>query len=132
MRKGLRFTPARLEKWCDAGRGTGTGADYQPWHQVTRSDPGSRGRSHLINWRFGRLHHLLSDQEMVAFAFASMLPNLVDLREQYPLAHEVGEPEIAAYQSSSSVLAAEGTLQISEDLGQKRRILYKGITVSNS
>lgn len=77
MRKGLRFTPARLEKWRDAGRGTGTGADYQPWHQVTRSDPGSRGRSHLINWRFGRLHHLLSDQEMVAFAFASMLPNLV-------------------------------------------------------
>lgn len=125
MRKGLRFTPARLEKWRDEGRGTGTGSDYQPWHQVTRSDPGSRGRSHLINWRFGRLHHLLSDQEMVAFAFASMLPNLVDLREQYPLAHEVGEPEIAAYQSSANVLAAQGTLQISEDLGHKHPVVRK-------
>lgn len=125
MRKGLRFTPALLEKWRDAGRGTGTGADYQPWHQVTRSDPGSRGRSHLINWRFGRLHHFLSDQEMVAFAFASMLPNLVDLREQYPLAHEALEPEIFAYQLSSDVLAADGTLQIAEDLGHKHPVLRK-------
>lgn len=125
MRKGLRFTPARLEKWRDAGRGCGTGADYQPWHQVTRSDPGSRGRSHLINWRFGRLHHFLSDQEMVAFAFASMLPNLVDLREQYPLAHEALEPEIAAYQLSSDVKAADGTLQIAEDLGHKHPVLRK-------
>lgn len=130
MRKGLRFTPARLEKWRDAGRGTGTGADYQPWHQVTRSDPGSRGRSHLINWRFGRLHHLLSDQEMVAFAFASMLPNLVDLREQYPLAHEALEPEIAAYQLSSDVEAADGTLQIAKDLGHKHPVLRKDSVVA--
>lgn len=125
MRKGLRFTPARLEKWRDAGRGTGTGAEYLPWHQVTRSDPGSRGRSHLINWRFGRLHHFLSDQEMVAFAFASMLPNLVDLREQYPLAHEAVGPEIAAYQLGSDVSIAEGTLQIAQDLGHKHPVLRK-------
>lgn len=125
MRKGLRFTPARLEKWRDQGRGTGTGSDYQPWHQVTRSDPGSRGRSHLINWRFGRLHHFLSDQEMVAFGFASMLPNLVDLREQFPLAHEAAEPEISAYQASHGGWGADGTLQISEDLGHKHPVVRK-------
>lgn len=126
MRKGQRFTPARLVRWLDHGRGTGRGADYQPWHQVTRDDPGSRGRSHLINWRFGRLHHLLSDQELVAFGFASMLPGVVDLREQFPLAHDEHPPELAAYQVDRHGLTMPGTLQIAEDLGHKHPWVRKG------
>jgi TnsA endonuclease N terminal len=126
MRKGQRFTPARLVRWHDQGRGTGRGADYQPWHQVTRDDPGSRGRSHLINWRFGRLHHLLSDQELVAFGFASMLPGIVDLREQFPLAHDEHPPELAAYQVDRQGLTMPGTLQIAEDLVHKHPWVRKG------
>lgn len=126
MRKGQRFTPARLVRWHDQGRGTGRGADYQPWHQVTRDDPGSRGRSHLINWRFGRLHHLLSDQELVAFGFASMLPGVVDLREQFPLAHDEHPPELAAYQVDRQGLTMPGTLQIAEDLDHKHPWVRKG------
>jgi hypothetical protein len=126
MRKGQRFTPARLVRWHDQGRGTGRGSDYQPWHQVTRDDPGSRGRSHLINWRFGRLHHLLSDQELVAFGFASMLPGVIDLREQFPLAHDEHAPELAAYQSGGQAQAAPGTLEIAEDLGHRHPWVRKG------
>lgn len=130
MRRGIRFTPARLEKWCDSGRGTGTGVDYQPWHQVTRSDPGSRGRSHLIKWRFGRLHHFLSDQEMVAFCFATMLPNLVDLREQYPLALEARAPEITACQFMPDGPDAPGTLQIATEFGYKYPVVRKNGVVA--
>lgn len=125
MRKGQRFTPARLGRWHDNGRGTGTGADYQPWHQVTRDDPSSRGRSHLLNWRFGRLHHLLSDLELVAFGFATMLPGVVDLREQFPLAHDEHPPELAAYQVDGSGQSAPGTLQIADDLGHRHPSVRK-------
>ncbi len=128
MRKGQRFTPARLVRWHDSGRGAGTGADYQPWHQVTRDDPSSRGRSHLLNWRFGRLHHLLSDLELVAFGFATMLPGVVDLREQFPLAHEEHRPELAAYQVGCSGQSAPGTLQIADDLGHRHPSVRKGDT----
>lgn len=117
MRKGQSFTPARLERWRLSGRGTGIGADYQPWHQVTRDDPGSRGRSHLLRWRFGRLHHLLSDLERLGFIFASMLPYLVDLREQFPLAHEIHEVEVAAYRADKIGQVAPGTLEIAKDVG---------------
>ena len=130
MRRGQRFTPALLEKWHDKGRGTGTGSDYQPWHQVTRPDPGSRGRSHLIHWRFGRLHHFLSDQEMVAFCFATMLPNLVDLREQYPLALEASAPEITAYQFTPDAPDAPGTLQIATEFGFKYPVVRKNGVVA--
>jgi hypothetical protein len=130
MRRGQRFTPALLEKWHDKGRGTGAGSEYQPWHQVTRPDPGSRGRSHLINWRFGRLHHFLSDQEMVAFCFATMLPNLVDLREQYPLALAAGAPEIAAYQFTSGGLDTPGTQQIATELGYRYPVVRKNGVVA--
>lgn len=126
MRKGQRFTPARLVRWHVTGRGTGTGADYQPWHQVTRDDPGSRGRSHLINWRFGRLHHLLSDLELVAFGFASMLPGVVDVREQFPLARDDHLPELAPYQVARLGQSAPGTLQIADDLGHRHPVVRKG------
>lgn len=128
MSKGQRFTPARLVRWHDSGRGTGTGADYQPWHQVTRDDPSSRGRSHLLNWRFGRLHHLLSDLELVAFGFATMLPGVVDLREQFPLAHDEHLPELAAYQVGGSGQSAPGTLQIADHLGHQHPSVRKGDT----
>lgn len=82
MRKGQHFTPKRLRKWIEEGRGTGSGEAYQPWHQVTRADPGSRGRSHLINSKQGRLHHFLSDLEFIAFSFATMLPGVVDIQER--------------------------------------------------
>ncbi|MDP9877260.1 hypothetical protein J2W25_000878 [Variovorax boronicumulans] len=116
MRKGQRFTPAKLAKWGNIGRGLGTGPDYQPWHQVTRDDPSSRGRSHLLTWRFGRLHHLLSDLELVVFAFASMLPGVVDLREQFPLCHGEHLPELATYDAGVSGEAC-GTRQIADELG---------------
>jgi hypothetical protein len=125
MRKGQRFTPARLFRWHNNGRGTGTGADYQPWHQVTRDDPSSRGRSHLINWRFGRLHHLLSDLELVAFGFASMLPSVMDLREQFPLAHDEHLQELATYQVGGLEQCAPGTLQIAHDLGHRHPLVRK-------
>ncbi len=118
MRKGQRFTPARLERWSRAGRGSGAGADYRPWHQVTRDDPGSRGRSHLVSWRFGRLHHLLSDQELVAFGFASMLPGLADVREQFALAidDQVVEGSWHGFDSGES---QPGTLTLAKVLGVK-------------
>lgn len=125
MRKGQRFTPARLERWAKVGRGSGTGAAYLPWHQVTRDDPGSRGRSHLVSWRFGRLHHLLSDQELVAFGFASMLPGLVDVREQFALSAEEHAPEITAYRAGWRV-PAQGTREIASELGFRHPVVKRG------
>lgn len=123
MRKGRRFTPARLQRWQLQGRGTGTGADYQPWHQVTRDDPGSRGRSHLISGHAGRLHHLLSDNELVAFGFASMLQELQDLREQYPLSQIAHQPEIAAYRIVEPRPMLPGTLDLANELGFKHPVV---------
>ncbi len=125
MRKGRQFTPARLTKWRDQGRGTGTGADYQPWHQITRDDPGSRGRSHILNWTFGRLHHLLSDQELVAFGFATMVPDLVDLREQFPLSPDPHSPDVADYRVGLVHLEAPGTLDVARELGFKHPVVRR-------
>lgn len=101
MRKSRLFTPERLARWYEQGRGHGTLASYVPWHQVTRDDPGSIGRSHIVAWqRFDRLFHLLSDLELVGLAFVSMLTDLEDLREQFPLATKHAEHELLAYRSS--------------------------------
>ena len=117
MRKGQRFTPARLRAWQLSGRGTGTGGNYEPWHQVTRSDPGSRGRSHLINWRLGRLHHLLSDHELLIMGFATMVPGLTDIREQFPLSQETHTHELATYRSDALNKVVPGTLALAKQMG---------------
>jgi hypothetical protein len=122
MRKGQRFTPKRLQKWLKQGRGTGTGQDYQPWHQVTRSDPGSRGRSHIVNSGLGRLHHFLSDLELVQFTFATMLPGVVDMQEQFRLSLD---DELDAGCGSQVLEFRPGTQSIARDLGFAHPTLKK-------
>lgn len=129
MKTGHKFTPARLDRWLARGRGTGTGADYQPWHQVTRDDPGSHGRSHLYNWRFKRLHHLLSDKELTVLGFISMLPNVVDVFEQFPLNYETHEAERALADAAFIGQQALGTKAVADDLGLKHpKVSQDGIS----
>jgi len=123
MRKGQRFTPKRLQKWIEQGRGTGAGEAYQPWHQVTRSDPGSRGRSHLINSKLGRLHHFLSDLELMAYSFATMLPDVADLQEQFPLALDSEAAEFSHASLGAGV--QPGTKEIAKALGLVHPTLRK-------
>lgn len=77
MRTTKRFTPDVLDRFRREGRGTGVYTEYIPWHRVSRGDPASRGRSHLLNWR-GRQRELLSDGELVMTLFVTMLPGIDD------------------------------------------------------
>jgi hypothetical protein len=77
MRTTKRFTPKVIARFERQHRGEGTYADYIPWHRVSRGDPASSGRSHLLMWR-DRLRELLSDGELVEQLFATMLPDLDD------------------------------------------------------
>lgn len=114
--KSRRFTPEILDRWRKEKRGTGTGKDYIPWHQVRPADPASRGRSHLVNWRFERLHHLLSDNEWVVFGLCTMLSDVVDLREQYPLALKPHPADVSPYCLFKQAGWSAGTLEIAQDL----------------
>ena len=115
MRKTKRFTPDLFNRYEGLGRGTGTFEQYIPFHRVGRSDPSSRGRSHLQRWR-GRVHKLLSDGELVTFLFATMLPNIVDIREQFPLKFQYSQHELPDYDIYGSEDLFEGTEQISKSL----------------
>lgn len=96
MKTQKRFSPELLDRFRRLGRGEGEYEKYIPWHRVGRSDPSSYGRSHL--WRrLDRQHELLSDLELIVFYFSTMLPSVVDIREQFPLKllnakHELDKP----------------------------------------
>lgn len=115
MRTVKQFTPALLERFRTERRGSGTHANYIPWHKVTRGEPSSRGRSHLIFWG-GRHRELLSDVEWVAACFAVLTPRLSDLREQFPLALETARHELAAYDARFTSHCAPGTLELADAL----------------
>jgi len=115
MRKTKRFTQNLFERYEKLERGTGIFEDYIPFHRVGRSDPSSHGRSHLERWR-GRAHELLSDGEMVAFLFAIMMPNIVDIREQFPLQFRYSPHELLDYDVYGSEDLFEGTEEISKNL----------------
>jgi hypothetical protein len=122
MRTTKRFTPQVLERFKRQGRGLGTFANYLPWHQVTRGDPASTGRSHLIYWQ-GRLLHLLSDKEWGGQLFGLMLAGLVDSTEQLPLALEDAPHPLSAYSASGTQKLYPGTLALARELGIKHPIL---------
>jgi len=103
-----------------AGRGLGSGADYEPFIQVERSGFQSRGRSHVVfNEVTGRQHHLLSDLELLVFLWIwSLRP--VDCREQFPL---------SLYEYDPMYLFAKkmprGSTEIAKSLGLKHPQITK-------
>lgn len=118
MRKGQRFTSTKIENWNKKGRGSGTLSDYEPWHQVTRGDPASQGRSQLLQWAHTeRSHHTLSDVESDVFAFITMLSGVVDVREQMRLNLYESVPHLAAYSACELNKLALGSLACAEQLG---------------
>lgn len=124
MRRGVRFTPTKLRQWQEAERGTGVHADYIPWHRVSRADPASRGRSRIVNWhQTGRTHHFLSDLEFVAFCFTTMLPGVVDVREQFPLDRQECTTELAGYYSAARGQSAPGTIELADRLGIRHPVV---------
>ena len=77
-------TLVRIEKWIKEGRGQGRGAAYKPWLRI--QDVPSRGLVHRIKgWKTERVHHLLSQFEAHFFYTLEWAPQVVDIREQYPL-----------------------------------------------
>lgn len=116
MRTTKRFSPKVLDRFRRQGRGQGLFQDYVPWHRIGRSDPSSRGRSHLQTWN-GRHREVLSDHEWVILFFVLMLMNLVDFREQFPLNHEEGFHELSPYLDEPPTLNFPGTLELAKLLG---------------
>ena len=127
MRTTRRFTPNLLRRWEEEGRGDGRKEDYEPWHQVTRGDPSSRGRSHIIYWvGTGRQHHFLSDGEAVAFYFSAMIPGLIDIREQFPLQTKEWRHELCEYSVLSPSRLYTGTEDIAKKIGVRHPSLVDG------
>jgi TnsA endonuclease N terminal len=119
MRKTKRFTPTVLARFAREGRGEGTYTDYLPWHRVSRGDPSSIGRSHLLFWN-DRLRELLSDIEADVFRFATALGSqIADIREQYKLSTESATHELRAYDVRVSEDLFKGTLELAKEMGIK-------------
>lgn len=74
----------RIVKFEAEGRGKGLGVTYRPWIEV--SDLSSHGDSRRVFSQLTkRTHHLLSNIEFNFFVLAEFTPDVVDIREQYPL-----------------------------------------------
>ncbi|WP_210130635.1 TnsA endonuclease N-terminal domain-containing protein [Staphylococcus sp. GDK8D82P] len=95
-----RKRTSKIDKWIKEGRGTGSGADYQPWLKI--QDVSSLGRStRLKGIKTGRQHEFLSDLERNYFYLTEFSDAVLDIREQFPL------------------LPQEETIVIAEELGIK-------------
>ena len=83
----IKWSEEKILSLQAEGRGKGTGANYQPWVKVT--DLSSLGNSRRVfSHKTGRVHHLLSDVEWAVFLLLEFAPDVVDIREQYPLERE--------------------------------------------
>ncbi len=76
-----RSRASKIDKWVKEGRGTGIGADYQPWLKI--QDVSSSGRStRLKGIKTNRQHEFLSDLERNYFYLTEFSDFIVGIREQ--------------------------------------------------
>jgi hypothetical protein len=72
------------EQYVRDGRGCGSGIDYKPWIRI--QDFASRGVVSRVKGRTtGRVHHLMSNNELAYFYMLDWADSVTDIREQYPL-----------------------------------------------
>ena len=90
-----RWDQCVYEKYVSEGRGQGEGKDYKPWIRV--QDFASHGTvSRIYSPKTGRVHHLLSNNERYYFYLLEWSDQVIDIREQFPLADIRAAMEIAA------------------------------------
>ncbi len=72
------------ESYMRDGRGRGSGSGYAPWVYI--QDFASRGIVSRVKGRTtGRVHHLMSNNELAYFYMLDWSEIVTDIREQYPL-----------------------------------------------
>jgi hypothetical protein len=82
------WTEERIASLYKEGRGEGTGAAYRPFLEVT--DLSSRGTSRqILGRKTSRVHHLFSNVEYQFFLMLEWSPDVIDIREQYPLPRDL-------------------------------------------
>lgn len=90
----------RLPHMLKAGYGQGKGLQYRPWIEVTHVP--SRGLVCRVRGvKTGRVHHLLSQLETMYWYALDGAPEVLDIREQFPL------------------LPLEDTLRLADQLGYR-------------
>ena len=78
------WNQSTYEKYVREGRGCGSGADYKPWIRI--QDFASHGVVSRVKGRTtGRVHHLMSNNELAYFYALDWSDDVTDIREQYPL-----------------------------------------------
>jgi hypothetical protein len=84
MSRYVKWSEKKIAQFEKQGRGKGTGENYQPWIEVT--DISSRGDSRRVYSQLtNRTHHFLSSIEFDFFVLAEATPDIIDIREQFPL-----------------------------------------------
>lgn len=78
------WNASAYQRYLKEGRGQGSGANYIPW--ICVQDFSSNGMvSRIKGTKTGRVHHFLSNLEMMFFFLLDWSDEVLDIREQYPL-----------------------------------------------
>lgn len=88
MARRKLMTEDRIERWFAEGRGQGTRSSYKPGLTV-RDVPSHGLSSRLKSIHFDRVIHVFSTLERYVLFHIESLPDVWDIREQYPLNREV-------------------------------------------
>lgn len=86
-----KYWHARLRR----GFGLGTQESYRPWLRV-RDVPSTGSSGNPCGIKIPRIYHLLSEPERIYFFLLERQPDVVDIREQFPILHLHGTLELCA------------------------------------
>lgn len=87
MARYAKWSEKRISQLQNEGHGQGTGANYKPWIKVW--DFSSSGDSYRISSQLtNRTHHFVSTIERDFFLLLEFAPDVIDVREQFPLPRE--------------------------------------------
>jgi len=83
-KRKVNITIDKVEKYINEGRGQGVLEQYKPWLTI-QSFPSMGRVTRLKGYKTGRIHHLLSELELMYFYMLEWDQDVYDIREHFPL-----------------------------------------------
>lgn len=83
--RNRKWDEVRYHQYLKEGRGQGVGPEYKPWIKVY-DFPSNGTVCRIHGQKTGRIHHFMSTNELRYFFLLEWSEQILDIREQYPLA----------------------------------------------
>lgn len=125
-KRNRKITENTIKRKKSQQRGLGILFEYKPWNTIQDTASNSLV-TRVKGWKTGRIHQILSQLQLHFFYLLEWSPQVIDIREQFPLHHEetaaiaeeIGNSKLAEQINAGNFICLDFLVTVNNGFGNK-------------